>query len=95
MDSLSYGLEVVSPGSTSSAGVLSNASVSQITISNYGEQVAPHGSGIAGVYGVWAGDGAFGSLSVSGLTVNGTAVTSLPTSDSSMADESANFVFTF
>jgi hypothetical protein len=102
-NSLSYAVQNVSPGSSSTSGVLSNATMNLINISTYGVQVRPyHATGpyVNGVYGVWARSDAFGSLYVGGLTINGTAITSLPASGSDMANQSSgspvkNFAFNF
>src|ERR1035438_4435074 len=86
-NSLSYAVEIVSPGSSSTVGVLSNATMNLVNISTYGVQVRPYHSAspyVNGVYGVWARSDAFGSLNVGGLTVNGAAITSMPASGSDM-----------
>ena len=84
-NSLSYAMEVVSGGSYAS---LSNATMNVVNISNYGV-------GVKGVDGVWAKNDAVGSLNVSGLTVNGTAITSMPASGTAVVNQSANFTFNF
>jgi hypothetical protein len=92
-NSLSYGMEVVSPGSSSSVGVLSNSTMNLVNISTYSTQVFEDD------YGVWARSDAYGSLNVSGLTVNGTALTSIPASGAEMANQSSGtpqqFTFNF
>jgi hypothetical protein len=102
-NSLSYAVEIVSPGSSSTVGVLSNATMNLVNISTYGVQVRPYHSAspyVNGVYGVWARSDAFGSLNVGGLTVNGAAITSMPASGSDMKNQSSGspvqqFVFNF
>ena len=84
-NSLSYAMEVVSGGSYAS---LSNATMNVVNISNYGV-------GVKGVDGVWAKNDAVGSLNVAGLTVNGTAITSMPASGTAVVNQSANFTFNF
>jgi len=84
-NSLSYAMEVVSGGSYAS---LSNATMNVVSISNYGV-------GVKGVDGVWAKNDAVGSLNVGGLTVNGTAITSMPASGTAVVNQSANFTFNF
>lgn len=87
-NSLSYAMEVVSPGSSQTVGMLSNATMNVVNISTYG-------IGVIGVYGVWARSDAAGSLNVGGLTVNGTAITSMPASGTDMKNQSAKFAFNF
>jgi hypothetical protein len=101
-NSLSYAMEIVSPGSSSTVGVLSNATMNLINISTYGAQVPPYQAAppVNGVYGVWAKSDAFGSLNVSGLTVNGTGITSMPAAGSAMRNQSSGspiqqFAFSF
>ena len=100
-DSLSYAVQVVSPGSSSNVGVLSNATMNIVNISTYGVQVSPYQSSpyTNGVYGVWARSDAYGSLNVEGLTINGAFVTSMPASGSAMSNQSGgspqNFAFNF
>ena len=96
-NSLSYALEIVSPGSSSTVGVLSNATMNLVNISTYGLQVPPYQAApyVNGVYGVWARSDAFGSLNVGGLTINGAALTSMPASGSAMSDQSPSFTFKF
>src|SRR5208283_5331044 len=84
-NSLSYAMEVVSGGSYCS---LSNSTMNIVNISTYGV-------GVKGVDGVWAKNDAVGSLNVSGLTVNGTAITSMPASGTAVVNQSANFTFNF
>lgn len=87
-NSLSYAVQVVSPGSSSIIGVLSNATMNVVNISTYGV-------GVNGVYGVGARNDAVGSLNIGGLTVNGTAITSMPASGPDVFNQSANFAFNF
>jgi hypothetical protein len=101
-NSLSYALEIVSPGSSSTVGVLSNATMNLVNISTYGVQVPPYQPApyVNGVYGVWVRSDAYGSLTVDALTVNGAAITSMPTSGSAMSNQSSgspvqNFAFNF
>jgi hypothetical protein len=101
-NSLSYAFEIVSPGSSSTVGLLSNATMNLVNISTYGVQVPPYQPApyVDGVYGVWARGDSYGSLNVGGLTVNGAAITSLPASGSDMSNQSSgspvqNFAFTF
>jgi hypothetical protein len=79
-DSLSYAIEVVSPGSDAknpAKGHLADASMSRITVGRYGLAVliASKEPYVDGVHGVWARADAIGSLEVKGLTVNGMAIT--------------------
>lgn len=101
-NSLSYAMEIVSPGSSSTVGVLSNASINLVNISNYGLQVPPYQVSpyINGVYGAWARSDAIGSLNIQGLTVNDSPIKSIPTSGSAMSNQSSgspiqNFAFNF
>lgn len=102
-NSLSYAMEIVSPGSSSTVGVLSNSTMNLVNISTYGVQVRPYHSAspyVNGVYGVWARSDAYGSLNVGGLTVNGAAITSMPASGSDMKNQSSGspvqqFAFNF
>ncbi len=100
-NSLSYALEIVSPGSSSTVGVLSNATMNLINISTYGVQVPPYQPSpyVNGVYGVWARNDAVGSLNVEALTISGSPITSMPASGSDMRNQSSgspqNFVFSF
>jgi hypothetical protein len=88
-NSLCYAVEVLN---NASSGVVSNATMNVVNISNYGVQVD-------GVYGVWAGPwnghNIVGSLNVSGLTVNGMAITSMPESGTAVVNQSAPFTFNF
>jgi hypothetical protein len=87
-NSLSYGVEVI----YSSPGVVSNATMNVVNISNYGVGVSN------GVYGVWSGyydNYAVGSLNVSGLTVNGVPITSMPASGTAVVNQSPDFTFNF
>jgi hypothetical protein len=87
-NSLAYALEAI----YSDPGVLTNATMNVINISNYGVQVG-------GVYGVWAGmwnsSNIIGSLNVEGLTVNGNPITSMPVSGTDVVNQSAPFTFNF
>jgi hypothetical protein len=101
-NSLSYAVQNVSPGSSSTSGVLSNATMNLINIATYGVQVRPYRASpyVNGVYGVWARSDAFGSLKVGGLTVNGSNMTAMPASGSDLANQSSgspvqNFAFVF
>jgi hypothetical protein len=102
-NSLSYAVEIVSPGSSSTVGVLSNSTLNLANISTYGVQVRPYHSAspyVNGVYGVWARSDAYGSLNVGGLTVNSAAITSMPASGSDMKNQSSGspvqqFAFNF
>lgn len=86
--SLSYAVQVI----YSSPGALSNSVMNVVNISNYGVLVG-------GVYGVWSGiwnsKYAVGSLNVGALTVNGSAITSMPASGTDVGDQSLNFFFNF
>jgi hypothetical protein len=88
-NSLCYAVEVLN---NANSGVVSNATMNVVNISNYGVQVD-------GVYGVWAGlwngNNIVGSLNVSGLTVNGTAITSMPESGTAVVNQSPPFTFDF
>ncbi|HMD53758.1 MAG TPA: hypothetical protein VKJ65_04330, partial [Phycisphaerae bacterium] len=89
-NSLCYAVEFLN---NANSGVVSNATMNVVNISNYGVQVD-------GVYGVWAGPwngyNIAGSLNVSGLTVNGTAITSMPESGTAVVNQSAStFTFNF
>jgi hypothetical protein len=86
-NSLSYAVEVI----YSNPGVLSNATMNLINVSNYG-------IGVNGVYGVWSGyydNYAIGSLNVCGLTINGAAILSMPVSGNAVVNQSPNFAFNF
>jgi hypothetical protein len=101
--SLSYALEVVSPGSDGNIGVLSAAHADAITVDGFALGVAAASSSpiIDGVYGVWAGADAMGSLSFSRLTIDGKAITSdagagsAIRNDSSTAQGKPRFTFSF
>jgi hypothetical protein len=88
-NSLCYAVEVLN---NSNSGVVSNVTMNLVNISNYGLQVA-------GVYGVWAGpwngNNVAGSMNVEGLTVNGTAITSMPESGTAVVNQSPPFTFNF
>jgi hypothetical protein len=89
-NSLCYAVEVLN---NSTSGVVSNAAMNLVNISNYGVQVA-------GVYGVWAGlwngHSVAGAVNIEGLTVNGTAITSMPTSGSDVVNQvPSTFTFNF
>ena len=88
-NSLCYAVEVLN---NASSGVVSNAIMNVVNISNYGLQVA-------GVYGVWAGpwNGHYvaGSMNMEGLTVNGYSITSMPASGTDVVNQSPNFSFDF
>jgi hypothetical protein len=96
-NSLSYAMEVL----YSDPGALSNATMNVVNISTYGVQVPPYQASpyVDGVFGVWAGvwngDDIVGSLNVSGLTVNGSAITSMPESGTALVNQSAPFTFNF
>jgi hypothetical protein len=100
-NSLSYAVQIVSPGSSATSGVLSNATMNNINVSTYGVQVPPFSAqpSVNGVYGVCAQSTAYGSLSISGLTVNGALITSIPASGSVMNNQSIgspqHFTFNF
>jgi len=100
-NSLSYAVQIVSPGSSSTVGVLSNATMNLVNISTYGVQVQPYQANpyINGVYGVWARGDAYGSVNVEGLTINGATITSMPASGSAMSNQSngspQHFAFNF
>jgi len=87
-NSLSYAMEVI----YSNPGVLSNATMNVVNISTYGV-------GVNGVYGMWSGNWsgyyATGSLNVESLTVNGTAITSMPVSGTAVVNQSPHFAFNF
>lgn len=100
-NSLSYAVQIVSPGSSSTVGVLSNATMNLINISTYGVQVPPYQASpyTNGVYGVWARSDAYGSLNIEGLTINGTSITTLPALGSALSNQSSgspqHFAFNF
>ena len=100
-NSLSYAVQIVSPGSSSTVGVLSNATMNLINISTYGMQVPPYQASpyTNGVYGVWARSDAYGSLNVEGLTVNGASIGSIPALGSALSNQSSglpqHFAFNF
>lgn len=100
-NSLSYAVQIVSPGSSATSGVLSNSSMNLINISNYAVQVQSNNppSQTDGAFAVWARSDAYGSLTVSGLSINGTPITSVPASGSFMANQSSgspqDFTFNF
>jgi hypothetical protein len=100
-NSLSYAVQIVSPGSSSISGVLSSSTMNLVNISNYGTQVQSNNppTQTDGVFGVWARSDAYGSLTVSGLTVNGTAITGIPATGSALANQSSgspqDFAFNF
>jgi Pectate lyase superfamily protein len=87
-NSLCYAVEVLN---NASSGVVSNATMNLVNISNYGLQVA-------GVYGVWAGlwngHSVASSLNIEGLTVNGNAISSMPTSGTDVVNQ-VPLTFTF
>ena len=98
-NNLSYAVQIVSPGS----GVLSNATLNGVNVSGYGTAVPPYHPAVPsqanyvdGVYGVLARNDAKGSLTVSGLTVNSTPITSVPASGTNLANQSGGqFTFNF
>jgi hypothetical protein len=100
-NSLSYAVQIVSPGSSSSSGVLSSATMNQINITNYGTQAPPYQASpyVNGVYGVWARSDAYGSLNIEDLNINGAPLLSLPSSGADMANQSSgspqDFAFNF
>jgi Alpha-1,3-glucanase catalytic domain D1/Alpha-1,3-glucanase catalytic domain D2 len=100
-NSLSYAVQIVSPGSSSSVGVLSNATMNLVNISTYGVQVPPYQASpyTNGVYAVWARNDAYGSLKVEGLTINNTPLMSMPVSGSALGNQSGgspqHFAFDF
>ena len=100
-NSLSYAVQIVSPGSSSTLGVLSNAIMNLVNVSTYGVQVQPYQANpyINGVYGAWARYDAYGSLNVDALTINGASITSMPASGSAMGNQSSgspqHFIFDF
>ena len=89
-NSLCYAVEVLN---NASSGVVSNATMNLVNISNYGVQVA-------GVYGVWAGlwngHSVASSMNIEGLTANGTAITSMPASGTDVVNQvPSTFTFNF
>ena len=100
-NSLSYAVQIVSPGSSSTVGVLSNATMNLINISTCGVQVLPYQASpyTNGVYGVWARSDAYGSLNVEGLTINGAPITTIPALGSALSNQSSgspqHFAFNF
>ena len=100
-NSLSYALQIISPGSSSTVGVLSNSTINLVNVSTYGMQVPPFQISpfTNGVYGVLAVTNAYGSLNVEALTVNDTPVTSMPGSGSALTNQSTgspqHFAFNF
>lgn len=76
-NSLSYAVKIISRN----GGAMSDCLMSNVTVSTYGladPLFQPQPNYVDGVFGVWAGNGAHGSLTISGLTVNGDAITSYP-----------------
>jgi hypothetical protein len=100
-NSLSYAVQIVSPGSSSTVGVLTNATMNLINVSGYGTQVAPFQQSpyVNGIYGVWARSDANGALNVDNLAVNGSPVMTMPAAGSTMANQSSgspqDFAFNF
>ena len=100
-NSLSYAVQIISPGSSSTSGVLSNATMNLVNVSTYGVQVPPYQISpyTNGVYGVLAVTNAYGSLNVDALTVNNTLILSLPGSGSAITNQSTgspqHFTFNF
>ena len=92
-NSLSYAVKFLSRNGKA----LSNSIMSGINITGYGLAVPPYQPPpqyVDGIYGVWAGNGANGSINVTGLTVNGTPITSVPASGTDLANQTAG-AFTF
>ncbi len=93
-NSLSCGVQFVSPG----AGVLSDATMSNVKVAGYAVGVPPYSpwpSYCDGVYGVLARNDAKGSINVSALTVNGTGIIAVPTNGTDLADQASAFSFNF
>ncbi|MCX7004939.1 MAG: hypothetical protein NTV22_16920, partial [bacterium] len=93
-NSLSYGVQFVSPGN----GVLSNATMSNINVAGYAVGVPPYSpwpSYCDGVYGVLARNDAKGRINVSDLRINGTGIIAVPTNGTDLANQSQNGQFTF
>ena len=88
-NSLCYAVEVLN---NAGSGVVSNVTMNLVNISNYGLQVA-------GVYGIWAGPwnghNVAGSINFEGLTINGSAITTMPASGTDVINQSPNFAFNF
>jgi len=80
-NSLSYAVKIISRN----GDPMSNSLMSNVVISTYGLADPPYhppvpnqSNYVDGVFGVWAGNGANGNLTISGLTVNGDAITNYP-----------------
>ncbi|HWX22520.1 MAG TPA: glycosyl hydrolase family 28-related protein, partial [Candidatus Binatia bacterium] len=76
-NSLSYAVKIISRNGQP----MSNSLMSNVVVSAYGladPSFHPQPNYVDGVFGVWAGNGANGNLTVSGLVVNGNAITSYP-----------------
>ena len=80
-NSLSYAIKIISRnGDPMHDSLLSNVIISTYGIADplYHPAVPNQSNYVDGVFGVWAGNGANGNLTISGLTVNGDAITSYP-----------------
>ena len=80
-NSLSYAIKLISRNGDE----LANSLISNVTVTTYGLADPPYHSNVPsqadyidGIFGVWAGNGANGNVTLSGLVVNGDLITSYP-----------------
>ena len=94
-NSLSYAVKIISRN----GDPMFNSLMSNVIVSTYGladPPYQPQPNYIDGVFGIWAGNGANGNLTISGLVVNGNAITSYPgggTDD--ITNQASGFTFIF
>jgi hypothetical protein len=92
-NSLSYAVKIISRnGDAMYNSLLSNVVVSTYALADPPYQPQPNY--VDGVFGVWAGNGANGNLTLSGLTVNGDAIASYPGGQGDdITNEASGFTF--
>ena len=92
-NSLSCGIKIISRN----GDAMYNSLLSNVVISTYAladPPYQPQPNYVDGVFGVWAGNGANGNLTLSGLTVNGDAITSYPGGQGDdITNEASGFTF--
>ena len=92
-NSLSYAVKIISRN----GDAMYNSLMSNVVISTYAladPPYQPQPNYVDGVFGVWAGNGANGNLTISGLTVNGDAITSYPGGQGDdITNEASGFTF--
>jgi hypothetical protein len=92
-NSLSCAVKIISRN----GDAMYNSLMSNVVISTYAladPPYQPQPNYVDGVFGVWAGNGANGNLTISGLTVNGDAITSYPGGQGDdITNEASGFTF--